>query len=56
MRLDDGTSKAKGSYSSTCVNSNMNKIQKFIEKQKKRNQAKKQHEKTIETEKYLRVR
>ena len=33
MRLDDGTSKAKGSYSSTCVNSNMNKIQKFIEKQ-----------------------
>ena len=52
--LDDGAFKAKGSYSSTNVNTS--KIQKFIEKQKKRNDAKNKKEKTIEYEKYLKVR
>ena len=52
--LDDGAFKAKGSYSSTNVNTS--KIQKFIEKQKKRNEANKRKEQTIEHEKYLKVR
>ena len=52
--LDDGAFKAKGSYSSTNVNTS--KIQKFIDKQKKRNEANKKKEKTIEYEKYLKVR
>ena len=53
MNLEDGAFKAKGSYSST--NMNTSKIRKFIEKQKKRNQAKKHQEQTIEHEKYLRI-
>ena len=52
--LDDGAFKAKGSYSSTNVNTS--KIQKFIEKQKKKNEANRKKEKTIEYEKYLKVR
>ena len=56
IRIDENSKMKPISYSSTCVNQNMNKIQKFIEKQKKRNAQKRHQEKTEETAKYLRVR